>query len=72
MLAEAKTALQSYLDQAGNSDLALDEVLEFERNFYALVREQSTGLGAFELLADKQTGAVFHTWHGAFIAGGGA
>jgi len=33
--------------------------MQFESNYYAIVMEQSTGLGAFELLADPQTGAVF-------------
>jgi len=32
--------------------------MQFESNYYAIVMEQSTGLGAFELLADPQTGAV--------------
>ena len=58
-LAEAGNAFQAYLDRIGNPDLALDEVMEFERNYYAIVKQQSTGSGAFELLADKQTGVVF-------------
>jgi hypothetical protein len=32
--------------------------MEFERNFYAIVRELDTGIGAMELLVDKWTGAV--------------
>jgi hypothetical protein len=58
-LAEAQNAFQSYLDRVGNSDLALVEVMEFEQNYYAIVKETSTGQGAFELLANKQTGVVF-------------
>src|SRR5262245_46850740 len=33
-LDEARIAFQSYLDRTGDRDLALDEVMEFERNFY--------------------------------------
>jgi hypothetical protein len=58
-LDEAETAFRAYVDRTGNRDLALDEVMEFERNYYAIVQEQSTGSGAFELLADKGTGIVF-------------
>src|SRR6266511_3324251 len=57
-LEEAEQTFQAYLDGIGNSDLALREVMEFERGFYAIVEERSTGTGAFELLADRQTGAV--------------
>ncbi len=39
-------------------DLSVAEVMEFERNFYAVVIEKSTGRGAFELLADPYSGAV--------------
>ena len=56
---EATQAFQAYIERTGNKDLVLDEVMEFERNYYAIVKEKSTGTGAFELLADKQTGAVF-------------
>ena len=39
-------------------DLALIEVMEFEHNFYLEVIEQSTGVHAFELLVDRNTGVV--------------
>jgi hypothetical protein len=58
-LEDARQAFQAYLDRIGNSDLVLDEVMAFERNYYAIVKERSTGGGAFELLADPRTGAVF-------------
>ena len=32
--------------------------MEFDRNFYALIKEKSSGIGAFELLINKSTGAV--------------
>jgi hypothetical protein len=56
---EAQKAFQAYVDRTGNADLALDDVMQFQQNFYAIVKEKSSGRGAFELLADKQTGAVF-------------
>jgi len=54
----AQKNAQAYIDQTGNSDLRLDEVMEFQSNFYAIVKEKSTGLGAFEVLINKWTGAV--------------
>jgi hypothetical protein len=38
--------------------LAVDEVIEFSNNYYASIREKSTGVGAFEILIDKATGQV--------------
>jgi hypothetical protein len=55
---EAKTAVETYLAGSGNSDLELAEVLQFERNFYAGIKEKSTGNYAFELIVNKYTGAV--------------
>jgi len=55
---QAQQGFQQYLDQLGTPDLALDEVMEFQDNFYAIVKETSTGRGAFELLANKYTGGV--------------
>lgn len=56
---QAKDAIQQYLASTGNSDLKLSEVIEFDNNFYAGVKEQSTGTHAFELLVNKYTGGVF-------------
>jgi hypothetical protein len=58
-LDQAQLAVQTYVRQYGNSDLVLDEVMEFQQNFYAIVKEQSTGISAFEVLVNKETGAVF-------------
>ena len=57
---QAQRAVQAALDRQGNRDLAVDEVLEFQDNFYAIVEEKSTGTGAFELLVNRSTGAVVH------------
>ena len=58
-LDEAKVAFQRTVDATGNTNLALDEVMQFQWNYYAIVKDTSTGQGAFELLANPQTGAVF-------------
>ncbi len=58
-LDDAKAAFQRYIDATGQSNLALDEVIQFQNNFYAIVKDTTTGNGAFELLANPQTGAVF-------------
>lgn len=42
-----------------NPDLEIAEIMEFESNFYAQVREKSTETNAFELLIDPYTGAVW-------------
>jgi len=64
---EAHEAVERYVAGLGYSNrsaersrrsLEVAEVMEFERNFYAIVREPDTGIGAMELLVDKWTGAV--------------
>jgi hypothetical protein len=55
---KAQQSVQSFLDRTGNSDLRIDELMEFDKNFYALIKEKSTGIGAFELLVNKTTGTV--------------
>lgn len=55
---KAQQSVQSFLDRTSNSDLHMDELMEFDQNFYALIKEQSTGIGAFELLVNKGSGAV--------------
>ena len=55
---EAHGAVESYADALGYSGLEIAELMEFEHNFYAIVRESNTGIGAMELLIDKWTGTV--------------
>lgn len=55
---QAKETADRYLANLGDSNLKVAEVMEFSRNFYALVRESDTGTGAIELLIDKGSGAV--------------
>jgi hypothetical protein len=55
---EAHEAVERYVAALGYPDLEIAELMEFERNFYAIVREADTGIGAMELLVDKWTGIV--------------
>lgn len=55
---KSKEYIEQYLAATGNSDLKISEVMEFDNNFYAGVKEKSTGAHAFELLVNKYTGAV--------------
>jgi hypothetical protein len=50
----AQNTARSY---AGGS-LAADEVIEFSNSYYASIREQSTRIGAFEILIDRTNGNV--------------
>jgi hypothetical protein len=55
---DAHEAVERYIDSQGYSGLEIAEVMEFEHNFYAIVEETDTGIGAMELLVDKWTGEV--------------
>ena len=55
---QAQEAAERYVASLGYRNLQVVEVMEFSRNFYALVRESNTGIGALELLIDKGSGAV--------------
>ncbi len=56
---QAYQAAQKYLPSLNNSDLKIAEVIVFDNNAYVRVVEQSTGIGAFELLVDPATLAVY-------------
>ncbi|MCL5024901.1 MAG: hypothetical protein M1531_00155 [Chloroflexi bacterium] len=58
-LDQAEQQVNAYLADWGNPDLVLAEVMEFSNNFYAEVKEKSTGIHALELLVNKYNGAVF-------------
>jgi hypothetical protein len=57
-LDKATAAIERYMQSQGYTGLVVKEVMEFERNYYAIVSEKDTGIGAMELLVDKGTGAV--------------
>jgi hypothetical protein len=59
-LDQAQTKVSDYLtsNYDNAADLKVAEIMSFENNFYALIQEKSTGVGAFELLIDPYSGAV--------------
>ena len=56
---QAKAAAEKYLANLNNADLKITEVMIFDNNAYVVVKESSTGLGAFELLVDSNTQAAY-------------
>ncbi len=56
---QATAAAEKYLSNLNNSDLKLAEVMIFNNNAYIVVKETSTGLGAFELLIDSTSQAAY-------------
>ena len=56
---KAKESVEKYLAATGNTDLAIAEIIEFDNNFYASIKEKSTGKYAIELLVNRYTGSVF-------------
>ncbi len=57
-LDDAATHIQEYLNTLNNADLKLADLEEYTWNFYGVVKETSTGKGAFQLIVDKYNGAV--------------
>ena len=57
---QVRKAVVDYLDRYYNGQgLAIEEIMEFQNNFYAQIKEPSTGVNAFELLIDPYTGNVW-------------
>jgi hypothetical protein len=54
----AVNVAQDYITATGNTNLVVTEVEEYTQNFYVIVKEKDTGIGAFELIVDKYTRAV--------------
>jgi hypothetical protein len=57
-LEDAAAAVERYVERLGYNGLHLTEVMEFDQNFYAIVAEDDTDIGAMELLVDKVGGDV--------------
>jgi hypothetical protein len=51
-IGQAKAAAEKYLANLNNSDLEIAEIMIFDNNSYVVIKETSTGIGAFELLVD--------------------
>lgn len=56
---DAKEAVSGYLNQLGNKDLAIDEIMTFDNNAYVAIKDTKSGIGAFELLVNPQNKTVF-------------
>ncbi len=56
---DVRDSVESYLEDYGDQDLVIDEIMIFDNKTYAIVIEESTGNGAFELLVDPLTKTVF-------------
>ena len=56
---QTKTAAEKYLANLNSSDLEIAEIMIFDNNSYAVVKETSTGIGAFELLVDSSSQSVY-------------
>jgi hypothetical protein len=57
-LGRAVELARQHVASLGNPDLDVKEVMEFELNFYFIVYEKSTGVGAFEMLMDRYSGGI--------------
>jgi len=55
---DVEDVVEDYLVSQGLGHLEIAEVMAFEHNFYAIAREPTTGIGALELLVDRETGIV--------------
>jgi len=58
-VADAQQAVEKTLQSFNDQDLALSEVMIFDNQGYAEIIEQSTGIGAMEVLIDPGTLAVY-------------
>ncbi len=56
---DAQRAIESYLTVFGDADLELREVMIFDNHAYGLIAEESTGIGALEVLVDPVTVTVY-------------
>jgi hypothetical protein len=60
---QAKASAENYLANLNDSDLQIAEIMIFDNNAYVVVKETSTGKGAFELLVDP-TSQIANPEHG--------
>lgn len=51
---KAKELVNNYITNTGLNGISLAEIMEFETQFYAELKEDQTGLYAEELIVDKQ------------------
>jgi hypothetical protein len=58
-MARAEKIADNYRESLNSPDIAIEEIMEFKQNFYVVYYEKSTGIGAFEMLIDKDSGRIF-------------
>ncbi|RIK32576.1 MAG: hypothetical protein DCC56_01840 [Anaerolineae bacterium] len=56
---QTKAAAEEYLANLDNSDFEIAEIMIFDNNGYVIVKEISTGVGAFELLVDPASQVAY-------------
>ncbi len=56
---EAKAAAETYLSNLESSAFTIGEVMIFDNQAYLVIKEESTGLGAFELLVDPASKTAY-------------
>ena len=57
---QVRKAVGDYLNRYYNGQgLTIEEIMEFQNNFYAQIKESAPGINAFELLIDPYTGNVW-------------
>lgn len=75
-ITDAITMARQYLSTRKETDLALDEIEEYEYNFYVVVKETDSDNKAFQLIIDKWTGIVMPEpgpnmmWNAKYAGGG--
>lgn len=57
---EARNAVEEYIEDFNNEEeLRIKEIMIFDNHAYAIIQEEETGIGAFEVLVDPDTLDVF-------------
>ncbi len=56
---QAIEIVEDYLHDRGESDLKIEEIMEFEYNLYVDFSERNTGIHAFEALINPYTGDMY-------------
>ncbi len=75
-ISDAITIARQYLSTRKETNLALDEIEEYEYNFYVVVKETDSNNKAFQLIIDKWTGLVMPEpgpnmmWNTKYFEGG--
>lgn len=55
---QSRAYFEDYLNDLGDSNLSLNEIMIFDQNAYAILTEKATGFGAMELLLAYESGGI--------------